>query len=288
MRLANFLVPGAGGQTGQVSVVTLPTAVGQQVQVLNIFRERLRVPPLTDADLPSLVRQVPFGTGPGQMFDMPGEESADPAQRARLLVAIFTNNAAAWYFNFYGQSNLLEREMLGFLAFLKSVQVETGMASAPVAAATPAPASASPGGALQRPSWTVPNGWQETPPGQMQIGRFTVSGDAGKLEITIAAFPGDVGGVAANVNRWRRQIALEPVADDAAVKSLTPLDVPGGTAMLADMSNQRDGRRMRLIGVIWSRGDHTWFYKLTGDDALAERERAAFLEFVQSVRHRDA
>jgi hypothetical protein len=122
----------------------------------------------------------------------------------------------------------------------------------------------------------------------MQIGRLTVSAADGKLEVTVAAFPGSVGGNVANVNRWRRQIGLGELSEADATRALTPLDVPGAKAMLVEMSNERDGRKTRVIGVIWPRGGQTWFFKLTGDDAVAEREKAAFVRFVQSVRHRDA
>ncbi|TXT22045.1 MAG: hypothetical protein FD138_3793, partial [Planctomycetota bacterium] len=38
------------------------------------------------------------------------------------------------------------------------------------------------------------------------------------------------------------------------------------------------------IGVIVPRGDSAWFFKLTGDVELAQREKANFEAFVQSVK----
>jgi hypothetical protein len=61
------------------------------------------------------------------------------------------------------------------------------------------------------PEWTVPEGWQETPPTQMLISRFEVNADDGQVEITVSAFPGDVGGTVANVNRWRTDWFATPV-----------------------------------------------------------------------------
>ena len=49
MRMANYLIPSSGGGTGVVSVISLPGVVGQDAQVLNIFRERLPAPPLCGA-----------------------------------------------------------------------------------------------------------------------------------------------------------------------------------------------------------------------------------------------
>jgi len=57
--------------------------------------------------------------------------------------------------------------------------------------------------------------------------------------------------------------------------------------MLLDMSgqNQMTKGKVRLISVIVPREGQTWFYKLTGDPAVAERQKTAFIRFVQSVRY---
>ena len=63
-------------------------------------------------------------------------------------------------------------------------------------------------------------------------------------------------------------------------KSVTAIDVTGGKATLVDVK----GPQSRLIGIIWPRGGDTWFFKMMGDAATTEQEKAAFLKFVQSVR----
>ena len=61
----------------------------------------------------------------------------------------------------------------------------------------------------------------------------------------------------------------------------------GGKAMLVDMNGQnpQTGKKVRLITAIVPRDGHTWFYKLMGEPAVAEREKNAFIKFVQSVRY---
>jgi hypothetical protein len=122
----------------------------------------------------------------------------------------------------------------------------------------------------------------------MLLARFEASGEGGKAEITVSMFPGDVGGTVANVNRWRGQVGLAPMDETAVNQALTPLEVEGGSAMIVEMLNDQAGSGKRLVGVIWPRGTHTWFYKMVGDDALVAREKAALIRFVQSVRHSDA
>jgi hypothetical protein len=288
MRLANFLVPGPDGRGGLVSIVTLAGVVGQDTEVVNIFRERLPAPPLTPSELEALAREVQVGPTRGRLYDMTAEGAEDPG-RSRLMVAVLSSGTSSWYFNFFGQHALLEQEKPVFLEFLQNVTIESGHDHAhdhePPRAA---PTAAAPPTGPTLPRWTVPEGWTETPPTTMLLSRFEVNADDGQLEITVSAFPGDVGGTVANVNRWRGQIGLAPQPEAQIREALQSLDVEDGTAILIDMTNPREGNPIRLIGVIWPRGDHTWFYKLSGDETVADREKAAFKRFIQSVRYHDA
>jgi hypothetical protein len=292
MRLANYFVPG-DNQTGQVSVVVLPQVVGRDIEVLNIFRERLQVPPLETGELAELGQEVPIGEESGRLYDMAGAAGAEPN---RLLVAVMEDGQASYYFNFFGPSALIETEKPRFLALLKSVAKESEAAPATAAATPPtAPTAASPilgmaagTPASDRPEWEVPEGWRETPPTRMLLARFEAGGDSGKAEITVSMFPGDVGGTVANVNRWRAQIGLAPWGEAEVTQALTQLEVEGGTAMVVEFSDEKAQGGKRLIGVIWPLGTHTWFYKMVGDDATVAQEKAALIRFIQSVRHTNA
>jgi len=138
-----------------------------------------------------------------------------------------------------------------------------------------------------KPSWEIPAGWQEVAPSQMLLAKFLIGGNDGKAEVSVSAFPGDTGGVLANVNRWRGQVGLAPVDQAEVDKAVTPLDVMGGKAMLVDVNGQnaKTGQATRLIGVIVPRDGQTWFYKMLGDPLVAEREKNAFLKFVQTARY---
>src|SRR2546425_682214 len=63
-------------------------------------------------------------------------------------------------------------------------------------------------------TWTAPASWQAKAASAMRKGSYAVPGDGGATaDLSITAFPGDVGGEAANVNRWRGQVSLPPLAD---------------------------------------------------------------------------
>jgi hypothetical protein len=39
------------------------------------------------------------------------------------------------------------------------------------------------------------------------------------------------------------------------------------------------------LGALIPQGNQTWFFKLSGDDAVVARERENFMGFVQSLRY---
>ena len=139
-----------------------------------------------------------------------------------------------------------------------------------------------------KPSWDVPSGWKEIPGGQFLVAKFVVTGAANaQAAVNVSKSPGDGGGLLANLNRWRNQLSLGPLAEADLNKETQPLDLPGGKASVADMSGQdaRNGQKARLLAVVIPRSGETWFYKLMGDAQVVEQERDAFLRFVQSVKY---
>jgi len=119
----------------------------------------------------------------------------------------------------------------------------------------------------------------------MRKATYAITGDAGATaELAITAFPGDVGGTLANVNRWRGQLALAPIGDDALSSALSHVEFNGLHADVVELVSP-DGTK-RVLGAIVPAGGATWFFKLTGPDALVLREKPAFLAFLQTVKTR--
>ena len=82
----------------------------------------------------------------------------------------------------------------------------------------------------------------------------------------------------ANVNRWRGQLQLPPVAD--LTDAVQPLAANGLNLLVFDAANGGS----RILGAIVPRPGETWFFKLTGPDALVAREKPAFLDFLRTVK----
>jgi hypothetical protein len=174
------------------------------------------------------------------------------------------------------------------------VAKETAPAAAPAANATPPAAapSAAPtmantavptasGAAL---TWTAPSHWTSVAASAMRKATYAIKGDgASAAELTITAFPGDVGGDLANVNRWRGQIGLPAIAQADLATTTQHLDRNGLHITVVDLAAAGADAK-GILGAIVPFDDGTWFFKLTGPAALVARERAAFTAFLDTIK----
>lgn len=156
-------------------------------------------------------------------------------------------------------------------------------ADTPNMANTPVPTAT--GGDL---AWTAPAHWQTKAASAMRKATFIVPGDSGaQAELAVTAFPGNVGGNLANLNRWRQQLQLPPITEaelGSALEHLHVGDLHVDVAELLGPAPADGSPRQRVLGAIVPFNGATWFFKLTGPDALVAREKTAFIDFVKTVR----
>lgn len=139
------------------------------------------------------------------------------------------------------------------------------------------------------PKWEVPKDWQEGKASPVRRGSFAVKGaDDQTADIAITVFPGDVGGMLMNVNRWRSQIGLGPVLPDKLESMMTDLDVNGIKVTVVDFAGEMappgKNHPQRMIVATIPHNNNSWFIKMTGDAPLVEAQKEAFLQFVKSVK----
>ncbi len=149
---------------------------------------------------------------------------------------------------------------------------QADMASTPVATAT--------GANLQ---WTAPAHWAAKTGSSMRKGSYAIKGEGGEADMAITAFPGDVGGDLANLNRWRGQIGLPPVGQAEFESSTQHLDRNGLHMTVVDIAGA-GANAQRILGAMVPHGGATWFFKLTGPDALVAKEKTAFLAFLDTIK----
>jgi hypothetical protein len=135
--------------------------------------------------------------------------------------------------------------------------------------------------------FTRPEGWEELPdPWSRPLpaaAAFRAGKDRGAPEVTVTPLGGAAGGLLANVNRWRGQVGLAPVEEGDLQKDLHTLDVDGKPAPYVDLAGQGSSGR-RILAVLAVRGGTTWFFKMMGPADAVGRHKAAFEQFVKSVR----
>lgn len=133
-------------------------------------------------------------------------------------------------------------------------------------------------------AWTAPAHWESKPGSAMRKGSYAIPGEGGvAADFAITAFPGDVGGEVANVNRWRGQIQLPPVSEQEVAASIQRLEHNGLAMGMVDLVST-GAAPTRVLGAWVPHEDSTWFFKITGPDGLVAREKPAFLEFLKTVR----
>ncbi len=149
--------------------------------------------------------------------------------------------------------------------------------------ASETPASQAPIASPGQPKWAVPEGWKETAGNQFSLAAFAVSDGKMSIKTTVSRAGGDL---LENLNRWRGQLGLEPWSKDEMTKSAKVLSVDDSDGTLVDFvgTDAKTKKPSCTIGVIVQRSDSAWFFKLTGDVELAQREKAKFEAFVQSVK----
>ncbi len=141
--------------------------------------------------------------------------------------------------------------------------------------------------------WTTPEGWTLAERTQMRPVNLTF-GPNGEGECYLSILPGGGGGVAANVNRWRKQMG-QPDLSDEEIAALPKRIVMGieGVFLTLDGAYTNVGAAeavpdQRLMGVIAELGatEMGLFVKMVGPRDLVEANTAAFEEFVSSLRLR--
>lgn len=128
--------------------------------------------------------------------------------------------------------------------------------------------------------YVLPDGWQEKAESQMRVASFGISENGKTADVSVVPLGGMAGGDFANVNRWRGQVGLPPATDDDIAKLAEKITVAGQPADLYDVA----GGAQRILGVILHRDDTAWFFKMTGDADLVEKQKSAFVSFLKTLQ----
>lgn len=297
MRLASYGVTTADGRSVDISVVALGENAGSELENVNRWRGQLKLEPLTEAQLAGARDPVRVGGEPGFLYDLVSTTPIlDGKYRSRTLASMLAAGQMTVFFKATGEADLVAAEKTNFIAWLASVKTgpEGGESDRPPArtavsapdpgasaAPTPAP-SVPPGPTVGLPGWKAPAHWKVGGPRTMRLASFEIPGEGNAVgDVSISALSSGGGGLLANVNRWRGQAGLAPTDEATLAKEAKILTLSKGQkATVVDLGGSGPNR---ILGAIVPDGDKSWFFKLTGPDALVVKERENFLGWIQSV-----
>ncbi len=293
MRVGNFSIKGSAGGAAELAVIPLPGSGGGDLDLVNLWRGQLQLPPIPESELSAHTDETTLAGQPVKIFSIVGTNATDAAAGGnQILVVALRREGFTWFFKLSGDALTVDANRDGLKSFLGNVEF-TAPEAPPMMASAPAsapPAALSGGGedSTPAPAWGVPTDWRPAAAPPMVHSKWDVpSAGTGSAEVTVSVFPGAVGGVAANLNRWRAQVGLSPAPESELNALADNLDVLGGKATLADFAgtSPKTGQSVRMVAAIVQRGGQSWFYKLMGDPAAVEAQRSAFLKFVQTVQY---
>jgi hypothetical protein len=281
MRRGSFDVGEGSGPFVDLAITAFPGNVGGDLANVNRWRGQLDLPPITDAELPAALQQVSADGLAIKVVDLTGGTADNPQ---RTLGAIVPFEGATWFFKLTGSAAIVGAEKTRFIEFLATVRPAVPGPN-PVAQPAGAPSAPPPGvvaaaAGIPDLHWTAPGHWQAKPASALRKATYLIPGIGGATaELAVSAFPGNVGGELANVNRWRGQFQLPPLGEPELAGAITRFTVHGLPVAMVEFTSGSQ----RLMGAIVPQGNATWFFKLTGPDKVVAAEKPAFLTFLQSL-----
>ncbi|HNC75647.1 MAG TPA: hypothetical protein PK362_12270 [Elusimicrobiota bacterium] len=144
-------------------------------------------------------------------------------------------------------------------------------------------------GPENRVTWKTPKGWIEKPGSGFRYATFVVPGPDGRTgDLSVTVLDGDAGGLLSNINRWRDQIGLSALAEGDLGAQTERATLGGRPMTLVNFVSAEpmiDGKfKKRLRAALFAADGRTWFFKLTGDDALVAGADRSFRAFLASLK----
>ncbi|HEY1490777.1 MAG TPA: hypothetical protein VGF90_07030 [Verrucomicrobiae bacterium] len=301
MRVASFGVMQDGKQA-DISVIPLGGMAGTDLANVNRWRGQIGLAALPETEVAPLAEKITVGDQPADLYDLTGTAPGS-GDAERIIGVIFHREDTSWFFKMTGDANLVEAQKPAFISFLKSVSFGAPSAAPSAMEMNQLPPSHPPIGGMDmggvatpapdataKPTWSVPAGWQEGQLAQFLVAKYVITGEGGaQAAVNVSSLAGDGGGLLPNINRWRKQLGLDPVTD-ADVANLPTLDASGVKATLIELSGTdgRTGKPAKLVGMVLPLGGQTWFYKLMGDANVVTQQKDALIQFVRSAKYQAA
>ena len=131
-------------------------------------------------------------------------------------------------------------------------------------------------------SWVKPDSWIPSEGSSMRLASFSVPYSKGIGDLSVIKLSGSGGGLESNVNRWRRQLDLEPQTLEE-IKATSIM----GSSMIGNFSVYKlinDELNQAFLCAILPYADSTIFIKLNSSIITANALEKKFLDFCSSFK----
>jgi hypothetical protein len=282
----------AGHPDAECYVTLLSGDGGGLVSNVDRWRKQLGLEPMAPGEAEALP-DVPLLGALAKLVEVEGAYTGmgDAAQPGwKLLGAVLLRADSAVFVKLTGPAEVVDSEREGFLTFCASLResASAGGTGGGVAAGGASAAGPGPGAGAESTGpfdWQVPEGWSVGEPRPMRLVSFDIGEDS---ECYVTLLAGDGGGLVANVDRWRRELGLEPSAPED-LEGLPRHTMLGREAVLFEgqgtYSSMGGAARddHAVLGAICLRGADSVFVKMIGPSEEVLARRDDFLGFLSSL-----
>ena len=131
-------------------------------------------------------------------------------------------------------------------------------------------------------TWDTPGNWITKENNSFSLASYEIPYQNDSADLSITKFSGDAGGVLANVNRWRRQLNLEP----QTLEEIKAASIMGssmiGNFFVYKIINEKQNQA--FLCAILPYIDSTIFIKLNSSIITANALEKKFLDFCSSFK----
>jgi hypothetical protein len=269
MRAATILIP-ADAKPLELTVIALPSsgAADEILSNVNRWRGQMNLPPVDQKGLAESTNETKVGDVMLNVVDLRGQISGG-------LAAPFAGRGPFCGGAPQSPNNPPGRAQSGELP-PGHPPLDDGSA----AQATPL-------------TFDAPESWQKLPSGGMRKAAFALKdgqreGLVTAIDLSAASGP-MVADPLENVNRWRREVGLEPLKQeelDGVVERIEVGGKPGQyVEMVPDAAKSAESKTDRAtLAAIVPAGEVLWFFKITGNRELVVDQRDEFKFFLESIQ----
>ena len=130
--------------------------------------------------------------------------------------------------------------------------------------------------------WKKPESWIPSSGSSMRLASFDIPYSEGSGDLSVIQLGGTGGGIEANVNRWRKQLNLEPQSLSKIEKEM--IEKRGGLGVYNIIRIINEEMDSAFLCAILTAGNQTLFVKLSANPHGIREIEADFILFCSSLK----